>query len=79
MSDILEPASTTGLEIAVIGMALRFPGAKNLEQFWANLRDGVESITYFNDEELEAAGDHPNLIANPAYVKVGRVIEDCRG
>jgi acyl transferase domain-containing protein len=31
--------------IAVIGMACRFPGADNLDQFWANLVAGVESIT----------------------------------
>jgi acyl transferase domain-containing protein len=34
--------------IAVIGMAGRFPGARDLDQFWRNLRDGVESITRFS-------------------------------
>ncbi|MEU3662052.1 beta-ketoacyl synthase N-terminal-like domain-containing protein [Streptomyces sp. NPDC032940] len=29
--------------IAVIGMAARFPGAENVEQYWTNLVDGVES------------------------------------
>ena len=42
----------TGIEIAVIGMAGRFPGARNLEQLWQNLCDGVESIKFFTDEEL---------------------------
>ena len=41
-----------GLEpIAIIGMAGRFPGAKNLNEFWQILRDGVESISFFTDEE----------------------------
>lgn len=31
-------------DIAVIGMAGRFPGADSLEEYWANLRDGVESV-----------------------------------
>ncbi len=31
--------------IAVVGMAGRFPGARNLSEFWRNLRDGVESIS----------------------------------
>jgi len=46
----------TGLEIAIIGMAGRFPGANDIGQFWRNLRDGVEAITFFTDEELLAAG-----------------------
>ena len=39
--------------IAIVGMACRFPGAKNLEQFWHNLRNGVESISFFSDAELQ--------------------------
>ena len=59
----------SGLEIAVIGMAGRFPGAADLEKFWENLSAGVESIHYFSDEELFSAGVHPTLLANPNYVK----------
>jgi len=44
--------ATSGIEIAVIGMAGRYPGAKNLDQFWQNLCEGVESIKFFTDEEL---------------------------
>jgi acyl transferase domain-containing protein len=33
-----------GSEIAIIGLAGRFPGAKNLDLFWHNLQNGVESI-----------------------------------
>jgi len=39
------------LDIAVVGMAGRFPGARDLEEFWHNLVEGVESITKFSDEE----------------------------
>jgi len=35
------------LDIAVVGMAGRFPGARNLDEFWHNLVEGVESITRF--------------------------------
>ncbi|HEU4508571.1 MAG TPA: SDR family NAD(P)-dependent oxidoreductase [Pyrinomonadaceae bacterium] len=62
--------------IAIIGMAGRFPGARNIEQFWHNLRDGVESISFFTDEELEAAGIEPALLNAPNYVKAGAVLED---
>ena len=31
-------------DVAIIGMACRFPGANHYEEFWANLRDGVNSV-----------------------------------
>src|SRR5437870_1581260 len=70
------PARTTGLEIAIIGMAGRFPGAKNVEELWRNLRDGVESISFFSDEELESSGIDPAVLSAPKYVKAGGVLED---
>ncbi|GET39923.1 type I polyketide synthase [Microseira wollei] len=63
-------------DIAIIGMAGRFPGAKNLEEFWQNLQDGVESVNSFNDAELIAAGVDKNLINDPNYVKAGAILED---
>src|SRR5438876_9182329 len=56
--------------IAVVGMACRFPGAPDLEAFWANLRDGVESLTAFSDEMLEAAGIPRSMLNDPRCVKV---------
>ncbi len=61
-------------EIAVIGLACRFPGAQNPNQFWANLRDGVESISRFSDEELLASGNAPDVLRLPNYVKAGSVL-----
>ncbi|HEX5873800.1 MAG TPA: type I polyketide synthase, partial [Pyrinomonadaceae bacterium] len=61
-------------EIAVIGLACRFPGAQNPDQFWANLRDGVESISRFTDEELLASGISPEVFRQPNYVKAGGVL-----
>ncbi len=65
-----------GMEVAVVGMAGRFPGARNVEEFWQNLRAGKESITHFSAEELLRYGDREASIANPNYVRVGRIIED---
>jgi phthiocerol/phenolphthiocerol synthesis type-I polyketide synthase E len=65
-----------GDAIAIIGMAGRFPGAKNVDIFWQNLRDGVESITFFTDEELLSAGINPKSINDPNYVKAFGVLED---
>ncbi|MDZ8257274.1 aminotransferase class III-fold pyridoxal phosphate-dependent enzyme [Nostoc sp. ChiQUE01b] len=63
-------------EIAIVGMAGRFPKAKNIEQFWQNLRDGVESISFFSDEELLSSGIDPATLSQPQYVKAGSVLED---
>jgi len=62
--------------IAVIGMEGRFPGAKTVAEFWQNLRDGRESISFFEDEALIAAGIDPSLLHYPNYVKAGAVLED---
>jgi amino acid adenylation domain-containing protein len=55
--------------VAIVGMAGRFPGARNVEELWRNLRDGVDSVRVFMDDELRALGVSPALIADPAYVK----------
>jgi acyl transferase domain-containing protein len=57
--------------IAIIGMAGRFPGACSVDELWRNLRDGVESVTTFTDEQLLAAGEDPALLNSSAYVKAG--------
>ena len=64
-----------GSEIAVISVAGRFPGASTLEQYWANVRDGIESVRFFSDEELLAAGEDPSLLADPAYVRAWPQLE----
>nr|MDQ2694221.1 SDR family NAD(P)-dependent oxidoreductase [Pseudomonadota bacterium] len=63
-------------DIAVIGLACRFPGADSADAFWQNLKNGVESITFFSDAELAASGIDPALLANPRYVKASPVLND---
>ncbi|MBL6449316.1 amino acid adenylation domain-containing protein [Fulvivirga sp. 29W222] len=66
----------TGLEIAVVGMSGRFPGSKDLNELWTNLREGKELISFFSDEELRANGISEDLINDPKYVKAKGVLED---
>ena len=68
--------TVTGLEIAVIGMSGRFPGAKNIDRFWENLKNGVDSISFFSDEELLQEGIDPQLLKNPHYVKAKGSLAD---
>ena len=62
--------------IAVIGMGGRFPGADGLDQFWANIKGGVESISVFSDEELRGAGVDPAMAKIPGFVNAGCVLND---
>jgi len=68
--------SYEGNELAVVGMAGRFPGARNLDEFWHNLKNGVESISFFNEKEVLETGVDPELVKTPHYVKAGGVIDD---
>lgn len=63
-------------EIAIIGMAGRFPGARNVEEFWRNLCEGRESLTTFTDEEMLATGVAPELLKDPAYVRSRGILEN---
>ena len=67
------------IPVAIIGMAGHFPGAKDISQFWHNLREGVESIETFTPEQLSASGVDKATIENSAWVNKGAVMEnaDC--
>jgi acyl transferase domain-containing protein/acyl carrier protein len=66
----------TGLEIAVIGMDGKFPGAGDIDSFWENLQKGKETVTFFSDNELLEAGIPEEVVKNPRYIKARGVIED---
>lgn len=65
-----------GLEIAIIGTSCRFPGAQNPDEFWQNLKNGVESITWFSESDLKSEGVDPNLFNHPNYVKANGILLD---
>jgi acyl transferase domain-containing protein/acyl carrier protein len=65
----------TGCDIAIVGMACRFPGARNIDEFWTHLAQGTELITALSDDELLAAGVDPRLLADPSYVKADGMLE----
>ncbi|MBS9773488.1 MAG: SDR family NAD(P)-dependent oxidoreductase [Trichodesmium erythraeum GBRTRLIN201] len=71
-----EPQQYNDNEIAIIGMSGRFPGAKNVEDFWDNLKNGVESISLLSDKQLSKSGVAPEILNNPNYVKVNSMVSD---
>ncbi len=62
-------------DIAVIGMAGRFPGATNVQTFWQNLCGGVESIRVLEQHELEALGVDAATSADQHYVRAAAVMD----
>lgn len=66
----------TGLEIAVIGMAGRFPGANNIDEYWDSLIAGRQGIRFFQEKELLQAGVSEELIRNPRYVNAAGIMDD---
>lgn len=62
--------------IAIVGMAGRFPGAKNVSEFWRNLCEGKECLTTFSNEELLTTGVDPDLLKDPAYVRTRGMLEE---
>jgi amino acid adenylation domain-containing protein len=76
-----EPSSATPAHdlplnaTAVVGMAGRFPGARTVDAFWRNLCDGVESITHFEDSELQD-GFGPEVRHAPNFVRARPILPD---
>ena len=61
--------------LALIGMSGRFPGANSAQQLWENITGGLRSIHLFTDEELLEAGESPEVLQHPGYVKAGSILE----
>jgi acyl transferase domain-containing protein/acyl carrier protein len=62
-------------DVAVIGMSGRFPAAPDLEAFWRNLREGVEAVRSFDDDEVRADGADPAAQSDPAFVNAGAPLD----
>jgi len=59
----------TGSEVAIVGMACRFPDADNVQQFWSNLINEKEAITFFDKEECKRKGISSELYENENFVR----------
>jgi acyl transferase domain-containing protein/acyl carrier protein len=71
-----EPQPNSSETVAIIGMAGRFPRAKTVAEFWDNLCNGVDAISFFTRDEMLAAGVDAALIDNPHYVPAKGLLDD---
>jgi hypothetical protein len=63
-------------DIAIVGMAGRFPGAANVDEFWHNLVKGVESITRLSDDDMLRSGVPRGYLQKPNYVKAAPILDE---
>ncbi len=64
------------LDIAIVGMSGRFPGANNIDEFWSNIQNRVESISFFSNQDLVDLNLEKSVLDNSQYVKAAPVLED---
>ncbi|SDI17234.1 Ketoacyl-synthetase C-terminal extension [Actinokineospora alba] len=63
--------------IAIVGMAVRVPGAeRDLDLFWRNVEQGVDSISFFERDELIGWGVPAETVDQPNFVPARGIIRD---
>jgi amino acid adenylation domain-containing protein len=66
-------------DIAIVGLAGRFPGAPAVADLWRMLCEGREGVRELTPEELAAAGVDAAARADPLFVGVGAPLDDAGG
>lgn len=63
-------------DIAVVGMAGRFPGAPDVDTLWRRVADGDDCLVDLSRDELLAQGVSPRTLDDPDYVRRAGVLDD---
>ncbi|MBA2213304.1 type I polyketide synthase [Sellimonas intestinalis] len=72
----MDISNLTGMEVAVIGIAGKFPASENIKIFWNNLIDGKELIKFFSKDELLNGGVTFDELNSNNYVMAKGIIDD---
>ncbi len=71
---VAQPSGGRLADVAIIGMAGRFPGAPDVDALWKNLLGGVEAVTWFREDEVDPLVP-ASLRQDPAYVRARAIID----
>ncbi|MGW7556427.1 beta-ketoacyl synthase N-terminal-like domain-containing protein, partial [Streptomyces rimosus] len=63
-------------DVAVVGIACRFPGATGPDAFWSMITEGRRGIGELTPEQLAEAGAGPARLADPALVPAAGILWD---
>ena len=75
MGEPEEPAEVGSADIAIVGMAGRFPASADVDELWRNVLAGENCIRFFTEEELREAGVDEALFRDPNYVPAHGYVE----
>lgn len=88
-ADVAKPATETSTPavgsptlkerepVAIVGMSCRFPGARNLDEFWQNLLDGVDSVCEIPEDRWDVDRFYDaNREPGKMYAREGGFIDD---
>ena len=80
ISHLVKKSHVLEEDIAIIGMSGRFPGAKDVNEFWDNLKNGVDSVTEIPENRWSIAGFYTEksdeaMIQNKSYGKWGGFVD----
>lgn len=75
MDEHIEIPDSSDSHIAIVGASCRFPGAADLESYWRNLVNGIESIAFLSPEEVEPSPIDPADVNNPNYVRAAATLD----
>ncbi|GMU10212.1 SDR family NAD(P)-dependent oxidoreductase [Corallococcus caeni] len=72
------PAVAASTDVAIIGMSARFPGARNLDEYWSHLAAGVDSVTEIPPErwDIQRYYDPDPKKKERSYSKWGGFLSD---
>ncbi|WP_280429599.1 beta-ketoacyl synthase N-terminal-like domain-containing protein [Nocardia brasiliensis] len=75
---VFQVADRRETDIAVVGLACRFPDAVDIDQFWGNLISGVDSVSRFAPKSIAGPGGSKReyvpaggLLQNPEWFDAG--------
>ena len=71
MSNYPDNAIGSDLDVAIVGLSARFPGASHIDEFLHNLVNGIESITPLSDEQIVISGV-PLFVPEEPELRKGR-------
>jgi acyl transferase domain-containing protein/thioesterase domain-containing protein len=74
-----EPDARADSDIAIVGMAGRFPGARNVDELWSRVVAGEDCLTDLDVDQLVEAGVPADVANDPAYVRRAGVLDDVAG
>ena len=72
----MKKINSSSNDIAIIGMAGRFPGSTNACEYWSNINKKINSVIHFTKQELLSENISEDAVNNPNYIKAKGYLKD---